>query len=64
MSDPNKLTRIIDAATATMSDKDRALVCTGAELALGVMKEEWKDLYSWLDNSRPDPIAVTPTVRR
>lgn len=64
MRDPNALTKLIDTETVTMSDRDRALVCKGAALALLVVMEQWKDVYSWLDNSRPDPIAVTPTVRR
>ena len=64
MSDPNRLTRLIEAETAKMSDRDRALVCMGSELTLRVMKEEWKELFSWLQNSQPDPIACSPTVRR
>lgn len=63
MSDPMKLTKLIEVETATMNDRDRALVCKGAALALAVVKEEWKGLYSWLDNSRPDLIACSRTVR-
>lgn len=64
MSDPTKLTKLIEAETATMSDHDRALVCKGAALALLVVVDEWKDMYSWLDNSRPDPIACSQRVWR
>lgn len=64
MNNPNALTRLIEKETATMSDRDRALVCKGAALALLVVVDEWKDFYSWLDNSRPDPIVCERTVRR
>lgn len=64
MRDPQALAKLIETETAAMSDRDRVLVCKGAALALMVVLEEWRDVYSWLDNSRPDPIAVPPTVRR
>lgn len=64
MSDPNKLTRLIDTETATMSDRDRALVCKGADLTLMIIREQHKEFFAWLQNARPDPIACSPTVRR
>lgn len=64
MRDPNKLTRIIDQETQSMSDRDRTLVRKGAAITLLVVKEEWRNVYGWLDNSEPDLIASTPTVRK
>lgn len=64
ISDPMTLTKLINTETAAMSDRDRALVCKGAALALLVVLDEWKDMYSWIKNSDPDPIACSPTVRR
>lgn len=63
ITDPTKLTKLIEVETAAMSDRDRALVCKGAALALLVVMEEWKEVYAWLDNSKPDPIARRSTVR-
>lgn len=64
MIDPNKLTRRLGVETADMSDRDAMLVRKGAGIALVVVMGEWKAFYSFLDNSRPDLIATTPTVRR
>lgn len=63
MSDSMKLTKLLDAETSMMSAHDTMLIRKGAALALMVVMDEWKDVYSWLDNSRPDLIACSRTVR-
>lgn len=64
MLDPNKLTMLLNLETATLSAHDAMLIRKGAAITLAVVMEEWKGVYSWMDNSRPDMIACQPTVRK
>lgn len=64
MLDPNNLTRLLNLETATLSARDAMLVRKGAAIALTVVMKEWKGVYNWMNNSRPDMIACTQTVRK
>ncbi len=58
------LAREIDAATATMSDRDRVLFLAGVSLGVRVAATAMTDLALAMKNAVPDLLEKPATVRR